>query len=66
MIIDYIQILTHYRGMQSGQIAPLAGLFGRGIGVIWPICYFEVGNLGCGRVSFRVSYDDCSTRISSG
>ena len=41
----YIKILTYYKGLQSGQIAPLAGLFGRGSGVIWPICYFEVRSL---------------------
>ena len=27
--------------MQSGQIASLAGLFGRDSWVIWPICYFD-------------------------
>ena len=33
-------------------------------GVIWPICYFEVGSLCYGQVSFRVSNDDCFGRIS--
>ena len=28
----YIQILPYYKGVQSGQIAPLAGLFGGGVG----------------------------------
>ena len=37
----YVQILTYYKGMQSGQIASLAGLFGRDSWVIWPICYFD-------------------------
>ena len=36
MITYYVLRITHYKGLQSGQIAPLAGLFGRGSGVIWP------------------------------
>ena len=58
--------LDNYKGLQSGQIAPLAGLFGRGSGVIWPICYYEVGNLCYGRVSFRVYNDDYFARIYLG
>ena len=38
----YIQFFSYYKGVQSGQIAPL---FGGGSGVIWPIfLYLEVGN----------------------
>ena len=41
----YIQILNYCKGLQSGQIAPQAGLFGEGSVVIWPIFfYFELGN----------------------
>ena len=54
-IIAYIKILTYYKGLQSGQIVPLAGLFGRGSAVIWPMCYFEAKSLCYGRVSFRAS-----------
>ena len=53
----------HTKKVCRAQIAPLAGLFGRGSGVIWPIYYFEVGNLCYGRVSFRDNNDDCSARI---
>ena len=32
MFIVYIQILTYYKGLQSGNIAPATGLYGRGVG----------------------------------
>ena len=34
-MLIYIQILTYYKGLQNGQIAPLAGLFAPGKSVIW-------------------------------
>ena len=49
-----------------GHKAIPSGVFRRGSGVIWPICYFEVGNLCYGRLSFRVSKDECSAHISLG
>ena len=59
MFIFKFLILTCYKGLQSGQIAPVAGLlFSRGSGAIWSVCYFKVGNLCYGRLSFRVSNDN--------
>ena len=46
-----------------GHKAIPSGVFRRGSGVIWPICYFDVGNLCYGRLSFRVSKDECSAHI---
>ena len=54
----YINILTHCKGLQSGQIVPLPGLFGRFVILRSEsyLCYRREG--------FRVRNGDCSARIS--